>query len=158
MMFDLKVSTGKQKALSKLIGKNLTNNSRVNNSYTVPLSFSAFNKGLPLCAFDDEVTFRIVWNPSVMFTSPAINISAPFSAYLDTEYTYISDQEINFIRSKPQTYLIQQVQREEFFAPQGVNQIQCFTDFVNPVKELFFVSKTIQAVDMTIQPMEQTSK
>jgi hypothetical protein len=74
-----------------------------------------------------------------MFTTPAVNISSPFDAYLDTEYTYISDQEINFIQSKPQTYLIEQVQREEFFAPQGVNQIQCFTDFINPVKELFFV-------------------
>jgi hypothetical protein len=139
MMFDLKISTGKQNALSKLVGKNLTMSSPINPSYTVPLSFSIFTKGLPLCAFHEDVTFRIVWNPSVMFTTPAVNISSPFDAYLDTEYTYISDQEINFIQSKPQTYLIEQVQREEFFAPQGVNQIQCFTDFINPVKELFFV-------------------
>jgi hypothetical protein len=139
MMFDLKISTGKQNALSKLVGKNLTTSSPINPSYTVPLSFSIFTKGLPLCAFHEDVTFRIVWNPSVMFTTPAVNISSPFDAYLDTEYTYISDQEINFIQSKPQTYLIEQVQREEFFAPQGVNQIQCFTDFINPVKELFFV-------------------
>jgi len=161
MMFDLKVSTGKQNALSKLVGKNLTTSSPINKSYTVPLSFSIFNKGLPLCAFNEDVTVRIVWNPSVMFTTPAVNISSPFYAYLDTEYTYISDNEIKFIKSKPQTYLIEQVQREEFFAPQGVNEIQCFTEFINPVKELFFVfqNDTSSGYDYTIDgKTEQMNK
>ena len=123
MMLDLKISAGKQKALSKLVGKNLTPTSTINTSYTVPLPFTIFNKGLALCAFKEDVNFKIVWNPSVTFTSPPVNITAPFYAYLDTEYTYISDEEIKSLKSAEQTYIIEQVQLEEFFAPQGVAQI-----------------------------------
>jgi hypothetical protein len=146
MNFDLKIQTGKQRALSKLVGKKLVPLAAINSSYTVPLQFHTFRKGLPLCAFNEEVTFRIVWNPSTFFTSPPVNVTTPFSAYLDTEFTYISDQEIEFIKSRPHVYLVEQVQREEFCSPQGSNQIQCFTDFLNPVKELFFVFQNDSAV------------
>jgi hypothetical protein len=69
MMFDLTISTGKQKALSQLVGKNLTPFSLQNTSYTVPLQFSILKKGFPLCAFKEDVTFKIVWNPSVLYES-----------------------------------------------------------------------------------------
>jgi hypothetical protein len=123
----------------------------------VPLKFSIFNKGLPLCAFNEDVSVRIVWNPSVLFTTPPVNINSAFHAYLDTEYTYISDNEINFIKSKPQTYLIEQVQSEEFFAPQNVNQVQCFTEFLNPVKELFFIfqNDTANGYDYTTNGFDE---
>jgi len=152
IMFDITISEGKQKALSRLVGKNLTSLTLQNESYTVPLQFSVLNKGLPLCAFKEDVTFKIVWNPSILFTSPPENNTTPFSAYLDTEYTYISSQEIDFINSKPQTYLIEQIQRQEFFCPQNLNQIQCFTDFLNPVKELFVVvqNDSVNGYDYTI--------
>lgn len=146
MMLDLTIPRGKQVALKNLIGKYLIQPVPVNQSYTIPLPFYIFRKGLPLCAFKEDVTFRIVWNPSTVFTSPSVNISLPFYAYLDTEYTYISEQEINYIRSKPQTYIIEQVQREEFFAPQGVTQVQCLGEFLNPVKELFFVFQNDSAI------------
>jgi hypothetical protein len=159
MMFDLKIPKGKQKALSKLIGKNNRPYSLVNTSYTVPLHFSIFNKGLPLCACNEEVSVRIVWNPSFMFTSPPIHVTIPFEAYIDTEYTYISEEEIDFIRSKPQVYLIEQVQSVEFFSPQGTNQFQCFTEFLNPVKELFFViqNDTALGYDYTVNSSYPTN-
>ena len=146
LKFDLTVSTGKQKALQNLIGKYLIQPVPVNTSYTIPLPFYVFRRGLPLCAFQEDVTFRIIWNPSTVFTYPSVNIVAPFYAYLDTEYTYISDQEIAHIKSKPQIYPIEQVQREEFFAPQGVNQIQCLGEFLNPIKQFYFVFQNDSAL------------
>jgi hypothetical protein len=146
LKFDLTVSTGKQKALQNLIGKYLAQPVPVNTNYTIPLPFYVFRRGLPLCAFQEDVTFKIVWNPSTVFTYPSVNIVAPFYAYLDTEYTYISDQEINYIKSKPQIYPIEQVQRQEFFAPQGVNQIQCLGEFLNPIKQFYFVFQNDSAL------------
>jgi len=146
LRFDLSISTGKQKALQNLIGKYLIQPVPVNASYTIPLPFYVFRRGLPLCAFKEDVTFKIVWNPSTLFTYPSVNIVAPFYAYLDTEYTYISDQEIKYINSKPQIYPIEQVQREEFFAPQGVNQIQCLGEFLNPIKQFYFVFQNDSAL------------
>ena len=150
MNLDLTIPTGKQPALKGLVGKYLVqppaNQLFPNSSYTVPLPFFIFKKGLPLCAIKDTIIFRIVWNPSTVFTYPAVNNTLPFYAYLDTEYTYISEQEVSYIRSKPQTYLIEQIQREEFFAPQGVNQIQCLGEFLNPVKEFFFVFQNDSAL------------
>ncbi len=144
--FDLTVSTGKQQALRNLIGKYLIQPVPVNSSYTIPLPFYVFRRGLPLCAFKEDVTFRIVWSPSTVFTYPPVNIVAPFYAYLDTEYTYISDQEIEYIKSKPQVYPIEQVQRQEFFAPQGVTQIQCLGEFLNPIKQFYFVFQNDSAL------------
>jgi len=146
LRFDLSISTGKQKALQNLIGKYLAQPVPVNPGYTIPLPFYVFRRGLPLCAFKEDVVFKIVWNPSTVFTYPSVNIVAPFYAYLDTEYTYISDQEIKYINSKPQIYPIEQVQREEFFAPQGVNQIQCLGEFLNPIKQFYFVFQNDSAL------------
>jgi hypothetical protein len=146
LRFDLTVSTGKQKALQNLVGKYLIQPVPVNPSYTIPLPFYVFRRGLPLCAFNEDVTIRIVWNPSTVFTFPSVNIVTPFYAYLDTEYTYISDQEIAHINSKPQIYPIEQVQREEFFAPHGVNQIQCLGEFLNPIKQFYFVFQNDSAL------------
>jgi Large eukaryotic DNA virus major capsid protein/Major capsid protein N-terminus len=146
MRFDLSIPQGKQGALKNLIGKNLIQPVPINSSYTVPLPFYMFRRGLPLCAFDEDVTFRIVWNPSTVFTYPSVNITSAFYAYLDTEYTYISDQEIAYIKSKPLTYPVEQVQREEFFAPYGINQIQCLGEFLNPVKQFYFVFQNDSAI------------
>jgi Large eukaryotic DNA virus major capsid protein/Major capsid protein N-terminus len=143
LRFDLSVPQGKQRALTNLIGKNLVQPPQtplfINATYTVPLPFYVFRRGLPLCAFNEDVTFRITWNPSTLFTTPPVNVTTPFYAYIDTEYTYISNQEIEYIKSKPHTYPVEQVQREEFFAPQGTNKIQCFGEFLNPVKQFYFV-------------------
>ena len=151
LRFDLSIPQGKQGALKNLIGKNLIQPVPLNSNYTVPIPFYVFRRGLPLCAFNGDVTIRVVWNPSTVFTYPSVNITAPFYAYLDTEYTYISDQEIAFIKSKPQTYPVEQVQREEFFAPLLANQlqsnqIQCLGEFLNPIKQFYFVFQNDSAL------------
>ena len=149
MMYDLTVPKGKQPGLAFLTGKTLQYQNVPLGSYYIPLPFSLFNKGLPLCAIDEDVTFRIVWNPSTFFTAPPTPYVGTFTATLSIEYTYISEAEIRFIRGTrpggpdstptPGPRLFEQVQRNEFFIPQGVSNVQCSLDFYNPVKELFFV-------------------
>jgi hypothetical protein len=191
MIYDLTIPKGKQPALKFLTGKTLQFQNVPLGSYYVPLPFSLFDKGLPLCAIKDDVTFRIVWNPSTFFTQPPVQYTGTFTATLSIEYTYISEAEIRFIKgtgpsgpgstpgAAPQVpqgsqgpqgpqgslqgqsgqtpavsgpgsrvelspsgsvpRIFSQVQRNEFFIPQGVSNVQCLLNFYNPVKELFFV-------------------
>jgi len=183
MTYDLTIPKGKQPALKFLTGKTLQFQNVPLGSYYVPLPFSLFDKGLPLCAIKDDVTFRIVWNPSTFFTQPPVQYTGTFTATLSIEYTYISEAEIRFIKGIGQTppgsglgaapqagqvpqvpqgpqgpqgslqgqsgqgpmapgpgpRIFEQVQRNEFFIPQGVSNVQCILNFYNPVKELFFV-------------------
>jgi hypothetical protein len=148
MMYDLTIPKGKQPALSFLDGKNLTFSSVPQTAYTIPLPFSTVKKGLPLCAFKEPVTIRIVWNPTTYFTSPSTLITTPVTAQLNIEYTYLSEREIAYIQGKKidgqipnatRVQIFEQIQRNEFFAPAGVSTVQCKIEFYNPVKELFFV-------------------
>jgi hypothetical protein len=138
MMFDLTIPKGKQPGLSFLDGKNLQYISAPQLAYTVPLPFSVFKKGLPLCAFKEDVTIRIVWNPSTYFTSPPTLITTPFTAQLNIEYTYLAQNEIDFIR-KSHIQIFEQIQLNQFFAPYGTSFVHCDLNFYNPVKELYFV-------------------
>lgn len=153
MRYDLELPVGKQGALIALIGKNLSNAGNIPNAvYTIPLQFSLLRKGLPLCAFQEDVTIRIKWNQTNKFTIPSMFYTAPFCSYLHVEYTYLDQPEIDFIKKSNRVMLIEQVQRNEFFAPAGLNSIRCLLDFYNPVKELFFViqNDTAPGYDYTL--------
>jgi hypothetical protein len=103
----------------------------------VPLPFSILKKGLPICAFQEDVTIRLGLHPSTVFTSPPISISPSLNIGLDVEYTYLSDPEVKFIQSKPLLYIFEQLQKNQFFAPQGVNSITCPLTIINSVKEMY---------------------
>jgi hypothetical protein len=156
MKFDLEVPTGKQASLQGLIGKspvsNKTTYAPAASTYTIPLPFSCLGNGLPLCAIKDPVFFRISFAPSVLFTYPSIVYSQPVTSYLHVEYTYLSDPEVQFIKSKPQMHHIEQVQRQVFFAPVGTSNVQCLLQFVNPVKELFFLIQNNTALGYDFSP------
>jgi hypothetical protein len=154
MKFDLEIPKGKQPALSALDGKNLQFLVAPNSTYKIPLRFSCFHKGLPTCAFKEDVTFRIIWNPSTIFTSPPINFTSHFNAYLNIEYTYLSKNEISYIKSlNPRRLLIEQVQLNQFTIPHGYTSARCVLQFYNPVKELFFVFQNDSALgyDYSVQ-------
>lgn len=143
MKMDLEIPTGKQPSLQGLVGKTPpTSRSpviQVAPSYTIPLPFSTIKKGLPICLIKDPIFFRISFAPSVLFTTSQVSYDGPVTSYLHVEYTYLGDSEISHLKSKPPTYLIEQVQRQAFYAPSGMTYVQCLLEFVNPVKELFFV-------------------
>ena len=153
MKLDLEIPTGKQGALKGLIGKSPTSRtySLPGSTYTIPLQFSCLKSGLPLFAFKESVYFRISFRPSTTFMydtalQTSILYTLPVTAYLHVEYTYLSDAEISYIKTKPRMYPIEQVQRMSFFAPVGINSVQCLLSFVNPVKELFFVIQNNSAL------------
>jgi hypothetical protein len=141
MKYDLEVPQGKQPGLSYMIGKNLQFSVLPQSAYTIPLPFSTFKKGL-VVANNTDITFRIVWNPSTFFTAPPYTIPGTITAQLNVEYTYLSDAE----KKKSRFQIFEQVQRMEFFAPQGVSNVQCLLDFYNPVKELFIVLQNDSAL------------
>lgn len=154
MKYDLEVPKGKQPGLSYLIGKNLQFTRAPNGSYTIPLPFSTFKKGLVVDG--DPITFRIVWNPSTVFAGTvAANgqftpyaIPGTVNAYLNVEYTYLSEAEnkVSHAKETERFQVMEQVQRMEFFAPQGVSNVQCLLDFYNPVKEMFIVLQNDSAL------------
>lgn len=134
LKWDLEVPQSKQGALTGLIGKGTQ---VAASSYTVPLPFSILKKGLPICAFQEDVTIRLGLHPSTVFTSPAISISPSLDVALDVEYTYLTEPEVKFIQSKPLIYILEQLQKNEFFAPQGINALTCPLNIINSVKEMY---------------------
>ena len=134
LKWDLEVPQAKQGALLGLIGKGTQTPA---SSYTVPLPFSILKKGLPICAFQEDVTIRLGLHPSTVFTYPPISISPPLKIELDVEYTYLTEPEVQFIQSRPLLYIFEQLQKNEFFAPQGVNALTCPLTIINSVKEMY---------------------
>ena len=143
MKMDIEIPQTKQGALASLTGKNTTGSLA---TYTIPIPFSCIKRGLPLCAFDDDVTVKIVWYPPSIWTSQ-ISGFTQFNSTLHVEYVYLSEPEVNYIRQVPQVFLFEQCQRIQFFTPVGMNNsIICQTQFVNPVKEIFLVIQNSSAI------------
>jgi hypothetical protein len=136
MKYDIEVPQGKQAALTGLIGKGTQVAAA---SYTIPLPFSLLEKGIPICAFKEPVTFRIITNPTRTFTIPPVDIVEPVPSFLHVEYTYLGQKEIDYIRKTPMIHIVEQVQLAEFSAPLGSLNVRCNLGFSNIVKELFFV-------------------
>ena len=140
MKYDIEVPQGKQPALKGLIGKGTQ---VAASSYTIPLPFSLLEKGIPICAFKEPVTFRIITNPTGTFTVPPVDIVEPVPSYLHVEYTYLGQKEIDYIRKTPQIHVVEQVQLAEFsvpaVSPPVPQSVRCNLGFSNIVKELFFV-------------------
>ena len=141
MKYDIEVPQGKQQALTGLIGKGTQ---VAASSYTIPLPFSLLEKGIPLCAFKEPVTFRIITNGTRTFTIPPVDIVEPVPSYLHVEYTYLGQKEIEYIRKTPQIHILEQIQLAEFAVPAfspppSYQSVRCNLGFSNIVKELFFV-------------------
>ena len=151
MKYDIEVPQGKQTALTGLIGKGTQ---VAATSYTIPLPFSLLEKGIPLCAFKETVTFRIITNGTNTFTIPPVNIVEPVPSYLHVEYTYLGQKEIEYIRKNPQIHILEQIQLAEFSAPLGSRNVRCNLNFSNIVKELFFViqNETAMGYDFLAAP------
>jgi hypothetical protein len=136
MKYDIELPQGKQAALAALIGKGTQVTA---SSYTIPLPFSLLEKGIPICAFKEPVTFRIITNRTRTFTIPPVDIVEPVPSFLHVEYTYLGQKEIEYIRKTPRIHILEQIQLAEFAAPLGALNVRCNLGFSNIVKELFFV-------------------
>lgn len=138
MMFDLKTPKGKQTTLQYLSGRVYPATSgTVNSEYTLPLPFSCFQKGFELG--DAHIELRVVLKKSSLFTIPVYEYTLPINLQILVEYAYLGTK----LKRDIQVY--EQVQRVEFFAPQGVNNVRLQLGFMNPVKELFLVIQNTNA-------------
>jgi hypothetical protein len=138
MMFDLKTPKGKQTTLQYLSGRVYpATSATVNSEYTLPLPFSCFQKGFEMK--DALIQFRVILKKSSLFTIPVYEYTLPINMQILVEYAYLGFE----LKRDIQVY--EQVQRVEFYAAQGVNNVRLQLGFMNPVKELFLVIQNINA-------------
>lgn len=140
MMMDLRVPKTKQSALEHLTGKGRTTTLE---KYMIPIQFSCIEKGLPVCAIDEDITVKVVWYPASIFSG--VSGSVKFDASLNVEYTYLSQAEVEYIKKTPQLFIFEQCQRVQFFAPVGTNLVTCPLQLVNAVNEIFIVIQNSSA-------------
>ena len=130
------VPTSKQSSLTNMVGSGspgsvFTPQTR----YTVPLGFKCLQHGLPLVP---DMSFRVSLSPSTSFTSPPVTY-LPVNFKLLVEFVILGEPERNWIKNRgPVIYIGESVQRARFDIPAGQSNVRCVTQFLHPVKELFF--------------------
>ena len=141
---ECEVSSGQQTSLVNLYGRPAIYPSVItftaNTKYTVPLNFKTLQKGLPVIA---GLQVRVILSPVSKFASGRVSLPVDFR--LLAEYAFLGDAEREWMaRQGRRVYLCENVERARFSVPAGVSNIRCVTDFLHPVKELFF---TVQNTD-----------
>ena len=133
MMNDLKTPQGKQATLQYLTGKVYPiTSATVNPVYTIPLPFTCLRKGFQMDNL--YVEFRVVLKSSTAFTiNPVVLWTQALNIQLLVEYVYMN------IKLNRNIQIYEQVQRVEFIAPVGVNNVRLQLGLMNPVKEFFVV-------------------
>ena len=105
---------------------------------------------IPTCALTKQlVEVRIKLRPlaELVTGSNPENATANLKKFsLDTEFVVLTDNERNFMMSKPLDYVITQVQMSKFVMKAGENTKSVMLNFSHPVKEMFFVSQSEAAV------------
>lgn len=162
------VTQTKQNALEELIGKFplRTAHIRVSNpliaarnalgneadiNFFVDLPFYFYNHpelAIPLCAINRqevEVEFKLrnVQDIVILTTGDYADISGETKKIIDfqlcTEVVHVDCEERIKIQKSKRDYLITQIQQNVFDVASGVNTGKFKLDFINPVKELYFV-------------------
>lgn len=145
---DLNVSYENQSALTVLTGKNDTSNSGSIRTYYVNLPFYFYGfpeLSIPVVALDRQdievhVTFNNFSNLTAITSSQTPSLANPvLSATIITEYVYLSQPEIDWFRNNRIDQVITQCQYRTFQLPAGSVGGVFPLDFINPVRELFFV-------------------
>jgi len=115
-------------------------------TYYINLPFYFYqNPGLaiPITALDRQdieihVTFRNLQELSNTNTS---SITTPLTATIITEYVYLAEPEINWFKKSQVNYVIQQCQYQTFQLASQFTSGIFKLNFINPVRELFFVTQ-----------------
>ena len=153
---DLFIGSSQQPALQYLIGRTLSYNglgkASTSRLLLVPLPFYFLGNdslNIPLSVIEkQDIQFRIklkplsqlivnVSNPSL--PAPADTIGTIKKLSMPIEYVFLSDGEINYMKSRPIDYVITQLQVSRFTMEPNVSSSQMLLQFVNPVKELYIV-------------------
>jgi hypothetical protein len=105
---------------------------------------------IPTCALTKQlVEVRVKLRPlsELIYYGAPDNISASIEKFsIDTEFVYLTPEETGFLMSRPMDYIITQVQLAQFKMKAGETKKSVMLNFQHPVKELFFVSQSEEAV------------
>ena len=126
--------------------------------YSVMLPFYFFRHpslALPVCALtkqlvEIEIKFRKLEDITITYTTSSGVIEDPPSdvsssikkVSLVTDFFYITENEKNFLLSRPIEYVITQLQMSQFKMKAGESKKSGMLNFKNPVKEMFFIAKS----------------
>lgn len=138
---ECQIPTSKQGAIASIVGGGTPSTSFVPASYpfkfTVPLPFQCLKRGLPLVP---NMNFRVSLNAPPSFLNGVVPPSIPtmqFNFY--TEFVVLSEAEKNFIKNRgPVIYLGESIEMSQFSVTTQSANVRCVTDFLHPVKEIFF--------------------
>ena len=124
--------------------------------YSIMLPFYFFRHpslALPVCAItkqlvEVEIKFRKLEDITVTYTTSSGAIEDPPSdvssslkkVSLITDFFYITENEKNFLLSRPIEYVITQIQLSQFKMKPGETKKSGMLNFKTPVKEMFFVA------------------
>ena len=155
MYTDLTISNSQQPAMRYMIGRTLTVNGLgpATNKviYIVPLPFYFHGHdslSVPMSAIDKqsiEVRVKLRDLASVAIDSttglpaPADITGTINKISMPVEYVFLTTEEINYMASRPIDYLVSQVQLSRYTIDPGLTVSKLLLNFVNPVKELYFV-------------------
>jgi len=137
LLNECQVPTSKQSSLTSILGGGTPGSLFVPTSYpfkfTVPLPFQCLRHGLPLVP---GMNFRVGLNPTSSFLSGPV---PPVQIKFLTEFIVLSEPERNFIKNRgPTLYLGESIERAQFDVTTQSANVRCVTQFLHPVKELFF--------------------
>jgi len=126
--------------------------------YSVMLPFYFFRHpslALPVCALtkqlvEIEIKFKKLEDITITYTTSSGVIEDPPSdvsssikkVSLVTDFFYITENEKNFLLSRPIEYVITQLQMSQFKMKAGESKKSGMLNFKNPVKEMFFIAKS----------------
>ncbi len=105
---------------------------------------------IPTCALTKqlvEVKIKLRSLPELINGGASAGVTANIKKFsLDNEFVFLTDNERNFMMSRPLDYIITQVQMSKFVMNVGENTKSVMLNFSHPVRELFFVSQSEEAV------------
>lgn len=156
---ELSVSNSQQDAYYYLVGKSRDQSITGGNNtgrrvYIVTLPFYFFRNnqlGIPLYSiYRQEVELKFKFRPLLDVVINADNITTPYTAAdgiqatinrsgILTEYVYLTDEEKNYIKSRPTDYVIEQLQLSRGVIEHTETSKSFKLNFTNPVKELYIV-------------------
>lgn len=108
------------------------------------------NLAIPTCALTKQlVEVRLKLRPltDLIYGGATEGVTSTLKKIsLDSEFVFVTEDERNFLMSRPIDYVITQVQMSKFVMKAGENTRSVMLNFSHPVRELFFVSQSEQAV------------
>ena len=124
--------------------------------YSVMLPFYFFRNpslSIPVCALtkqmvEVELKFKKLEDVTVSYTrtdgtisNPPLDVSSSIKKVsLVTDFFFVTEDEKNFIMSRPIEYVITQLQVSQFKLKAGISKNSGMLNFKHPVKEMFFLA------------------